>query len=537
MMKKSVKVVCLLCAAMMGATVFTSCDMLGSLLGGTQNNNSSSGSNTPAEPEKQTAAVSYVSLDINPYIELTVDDENKVVSVYGGNEDGQVLLYKETGIVGEDIEKAVEKIVDLAVDLGYLDENNKVVGTGVVSEETATESALLTKVNAKVTAAAQDLGLTVTTDAAGAYSLLRDLEALKAAYPNNEAIQNVSISKFKLAVSASETGEVALEAAVEMDTEELVDLVANAHTQMETFATDAYESARLQASATYEKALGMAKAGVYMEYTLSSYMGNVLNIGKAYNFVYASSYFMYEASASGFESSADALACVERLHNYELSETQVKAVLSALTMEDTAENRALLQNSDGKITVDSVEAYADKLFKNTPASEELETMKTALNMALGDAEKIAKEAIEEVKATYGPQIEEIVKSAETGLSQMEVIPEQIMAQVMPATINQAITDFKTIAANVRTTIQSNSFSEGTLRQLANEMNEKSETILKEIKTKLTEEDLQAIQTKMEETEAKYADVKAEMEDKIAQAEEDAKKKLEELKNARKTADN
>ena len=55
------------------------------------------GSDGTEKAEKQ----AYVSLDINPAIELIVDKDNNVVSVRGENEDGQVLLYEETGIKGE----------------------------------------------------------------------------------------------------------------------------------------------------------------------------------------------------------------------------------------------------------------------------------------------------------------------------------------------------------------------------------------------------------------------------------------------------
>ena len=40
-------------------------------------------------------AATFVTLDINPSIELTVDANGIVVSVYGANEDGQILLYEE----------------------------------------------------------------------------------------------------------------------------------------------------------------------------------------------------------------------------------------------------------------------------------------------------------------------------------------------------------------------------------------------------------------------------------------------------------
>lgn len=498
------------------------------LFAGCNKDDESSGSSSNGTAGDAKAA-SYVNLDINPDVELTIDGENKVLSVHGGNEDGLVLLYEETGIIGADIEVAIDKIIELATDMGYLNDENKVVGTSVVSTSTADENALLSKINASITASASDLGLSVTTDAEGAYSLLRDLEELKAAFPNNTAIQNVSVSKFQLAVSAAETGEVTVEAAVEMDTEALVEMVSNAHGKIEEFATEAFKEAKTLANATYDKALGMAKAGVYMEYG---------TMKKPALLPYGAAFFMYKASECGFEAIADALMYVEKLHNYELSETQVSLVMEALGLKtenstdaEIEENKKLLQNSDGKITVASVEAYADKVFKNSVAGEALEEMKTALDAALTNAETLLKTEVAKAKETYGPQIEAIITSAEAGLTALKVIP----TMMLPEVIQTAVSDFEKVAADVRTAIKEETFGEAQLRALVKEMNAKSEALLTEATNLLTEEEKAAVAADVENIVARFETQRAAMNKAIDDAEAAAKARLEELKNARKAA--
>ncbi len=490
-----------------------------------QGGNSSSGNGNGGDVK----ATSYVNLDINPDIELTVDAENKVVSVHGGNEDGLVLLYEEEGIVGANVEVAIEKIIDLAVDMGYLDEENKVVGTSVVSSSATDESALLSKVNAEITATAKDLGLTVTTDAEGAYSLLRDLAELKAAYPNNTAIQNVSVSKFQLAVSAAETGEVTVEAAVEMDTDELVELVSNAHEKIEKFATEAFREAKTLANATYDKALGMAKASVYMQYA---------TMKKAALMPYGAAYFMYKASECGFEAIADSLMYAEKLHNYELSETQVELIMEALGLKTEAlsfaeveENKELLKNSDGKITVASVEAYADKVFKNTAAGAKLEEMKAALDEALTSAETLLQTEVAKAKEVYGPQIEAIIQSAEAGLTSLKLMP----SIAMPEAIKTAVADFEKVAADVRTAINEDTFDEAQLRALAKEMKEKAEPLLTEAQSLLSDEEKAEVEAEVAKIVESFETQRKAMNDKIDQAEAQAKARLEALKNARTAA--
>ena len=500
----------LLCAVTMGASVV----MMSGCLDGSGNSSSS------GNQEDSVQATSYVSLDINPSIELTLDAENKVISVYGGNEDGQVLLYEETGIIGEDVQIAVDKIVDLAVELGYLDEENKVISTNVVSNTQATVTELLSKIDATFTATSNELGYSLTTDTEGAFSLLRQMEQLKEAYPNNTAIQNVSVSKFKLALSAAETGEVALDVAVAMDTPELLNLVKETHMQMESFATEAFKEAKAKASETYKKKLGMDEARVYMQYATEK--------GKILVLPYGAAYFMYKASACGFEAIADTMFYAEKLSNYELSQTQVSSILQVLGLEDNAENKGLLADSNGKITVKSVEAYADKMFKNTPAGQQLEEVKANLSDVLNSAETTFKTEVDKVKATYAPQIRAIIVGAEAGVTAIETIQP-----ILPETIQQAVSDFKGVALNVHKAIEGRTFSQATLRQLAKEMNQKAENLMNTLKTFLSKEDVTAIETKLAKIENEYASQKAEMQSKLSQAEQDAKDKLASLKASRK----
>ena len=85
---------------------------------------------TPA-PEAKSEASSFVSIDINPYLELTLDQNDKVMSVRGANEDGNVLLF-DVELEGMSVENAVAVITDLARNLGYV-EDNAVINTIVTS--------------------------------------------------------------------------------------------------------------------------------------------------------------------------------------------------------------------------------------------------------------------------------------------------------------------------------------------------------------------------------------------------------------------
>lgn len=64
--------------------------------------------------------LTYVSLRINPEIEMVVDENNTVVAVNAINEDGDVVL-ADLELEGKSAEEAAEAFTDKAVELGYLD--------------------------------------------------------------------------------------------------------------------------------------------------------------------------------------------------------------------------------------------------------------------------------------------------------------------------------------------------------------------------------------------------------------------------------
>ena len=82
----------------------------------------------PRNPELH----AIVSVDVNPSIDLVIDKHNKVVSVSGTNEEGKLIVAEED-IVGNDIEKAVEIIINTESETGYLIKGNVQTGENTVT--------------------------------------------------------------------------------------------------------------------------------------------------------------------------------------------------------------------------------------------------------------------------------------------------------------------------------------------------------------------------------------------------------------------
>ncbi len=100
------------------------------------------GMNDPA------AENSFISIDINPSVEIEADPDDLVVGYRALNIDAELLL-EESGpeLIGLPVEEAVAMIIDLAVDSGYLDIADAeaeivvtVINKNVTKEETLTEA-------------------------------------------------------------------------------------------------------------------------------------------------------------------------------------------------------------------------------------------------------------------------------------------------------------------------------------------------------------------------------------------------------------
>ena len=470
------------------------------------------------KPEKQ----AYVSLDINPAVELIVDRDNRVVSVRAENEDGQVLLYEETGIVGEPLETAIQKITDLSIRYGYLDESNRVVDTLVSSADSDFSATVLSKVNTTVTATAKKSGLSVTTDGAGAYSLLRRMDEVKKQFPDNEAVQNVTVSKFKLALSVSETGDISIDAAIALDDTQLIDMLKDITPQIEEFATATYREAKAQALATYDRATALAAYSVYSQFYMEKFLSHPTT---AY---YGGTYQMYASAATCFEIICDMAELTANVRTYPMNEGQIHAIVSALGMESADP----LRNSNGDVTIESIEAYVDKLFKNTPPSDELEQTKKDLTEALSQAEAAIKERLSEIAEEYRPQIEAAILSMRQLIASvdgmMNVLPESVQS-----ILNTATADLKDILDEIGDLLTGEKVELKVLRRKADLLQEKADAYLEKIKADLSEDELAEIEERKKAAVEKMKDQKKALEKALDDAETAAREYLEKLKNERK----
>ncbi len=150
-------------------------------------------------------AITRVTVDINPSVEFMVDDENKIVSVTALNDDGSVLIAGEA-FIGKTPEEAVELIVTLASDTGYLVKGNAEADENTVKISVSGDTKYAEKLRADVEAKAGEVMEKLDIN-----GKIEKVEALK---------------KDALVAMAVETAIVTEEEATQMTEEELYKIIS-----------------------------------------------------------------------------------------------------------------------------------------------------------------------------------------------------------------------------------------------------------------------------------------------------------------------
>lgn len=190
-------------------------------------------------------------IDVNPSVELVLDQNDVVMSAYGANRDGKVLLFEESGIVGAELDVALGNIASCAVRYGYVKDDAN-VSVEVVSEKA---DDVFEKISKKFTSAVEnaDESISVRISNSCDFVLENELETLKAQHPENQAIQNLDIATYRLVQKAVENG-LALDEALSKTTQDLITKANELQSDLTQKFDDTYKDATNRAQFVFDSA-------------------------------------------------------------------------------------------------------------------------------------------------------------------------------------------------------------------------------------------------------------------------------------------
>ena len=353
--------------------------------------------------ETKQVATSYVSMDINPSVELVLDQNNNVISYSCENEDALLMLYGEN-IIGLNVDKASQKIIDLAIEFGYLTEDNCGVQVNVASDNSKVETNILDKIGVVVEKAEGKLSFEVNYNKEGSFVLNYELAKLKEKNPDNSYYQNLTAGKLEVINSALACDwTLTMDEAVKMSVADLLKVVDNAYSKLENYSTEAFETAKAIATSLYEETVISAEDAVYVyKYGQFKTDGIIGGIEAGLAIV---EYGGVRAAARGINALAETMVVAERFANEIMASAEAKAIADELGID-----ASVLEDSEGNVTVESISAYIDKQAKNA-SQETAEEINARLTLAVQKLEEYKEEIADKPLASeYLTKIQSLLAS-------------------------------------------------------------------------------------------------------------------------------
>lgn len=302
------------------------------------------GCNDKGNSGKEQTATTYLAIDINPSVELTLDENEKVLSVKALNDDGKVLLF-QADVIGDSVTKATETLADLAIQLGFITDLNNGISLTVIGDN---EDAIYNKVKVKFE---EKSGVKVEADIK--ITLNKELENLKSKYPDNEAIKNLTLNKYRLIKSAMEKDStLTIEVAVKTDVKDLIEIIKAYDKIIEDLDDEAEDSIE-RIEKEYER----------KEKELLDNCFDVIDLSQSTGLKLLRSALDYFENLEEVE--------LDKYENVILTDEQIRIIAEKLNITSEELNSFIekCKNANGEISLDSVEDEIDRIYRNLKASE------------------------------------------------------------------------------------------------------------------------------------------------------------------------
>lgn len=463
------------------------------------------------KPTEKAKAESLVSIDVNPSVSLLLDGENKVLSVIAENEDAQVLLYNEN-FVGLTAEQAAQKIADLAVELGYLNENNR--GVSITAQgkidQASVETAVKGAFESALLAEGKDFAVQITTE--GLFAVNRAVQSVNAQFD-----LDLSVGEYELILQAQAADKsLTVEAAAELSTEELLAIVYEGVEDYVPYATEAYLTVKRDAFNVYYK----AKEELLDSLWTAPYL-NVLKYTSGNGLVYST----YAATSilleSGIWAAEQAAKIAEQIAITESVQDTIAQKLG-FDEEQKAQFKQDIQDENGKVTLTSLEEYLNTYFKNMTAEQRAEAQQV-FDEVLSIAKNLAADVDAMVDREYKDAFTALIENME------DEIPD-----ALKLVAGNAMNRFEGTLQRMQAAAEGEEPLAGAYAALQ-ELEKDKAQVLADIQAELDDADRQAVEVSIQNAESMFAGFERVMSEKLERAEESAKQFLAEAKAARENA--
>ncbi len=373
---------------------------------------SSSQSTTPQSP----TATTFVSIDVNPSIEMVLDQNNRVMSVYGANEDAQLLLWQEDSIVGVGVDLAMQRIINVAKEMGYVTNDAQNVNV-TIETSLGSADAIFAKIEGGISSVASNLAVNNEAN----LSLLNELKTLK--QNSNGKYYDLSLSFFRLVKSAMQNDTTLnLDDAIALGKSKLIAKVKDAQSQTTKKLGDAYSVAVNEAQFALDNEKATLLDVQYVNYLIAKFGNGFVGGGLGNNHqnlkdrVIAS--IRYMANHQAYVALAYHKSTLEKQNlNPQIDENCIDDVLDKLkNVIGDEEIEQFKQTHTNHFYKGDILSFVNKLYRNASPleREQLEQNYDDVLLSIEEAIYVDEKKLE----GYQTEIEKIFTTATSTLSGM-----------------------------------------------------------------------------------------------------------------------
>ncbi len=300
-------------------------------------------------------ATSFVAVDINPSIELVLDQNDNVMSAYGANGDARAMLFDAGGIVNAKLGVALANIVQLAKDYGYITEDRRTVSISAYSLDEKNDSELFLKASEAL--ASFELDVQKDLDLASKFEIER-------------AGYDMSVGKYRMLSRAMACSDAS--SLPSNDSEALKTVNDYAGTYDSKLGT-LYKRTVAEARFALQNTRQIARDGLYSVYFVGKTLHSENIVAAAKNsakVLYANVYAVLNSTENTLSHYYNSLK--EYIQNPILTFDDVKDAFKKVgsffknLTEDIFEKE--IADENGEITKTSVRSYMNELYRNLDAS-------------------------------------------------------------------------------------------------------------------------------------------------------------------------
>lgn len=199
-----------------------------------------------------------IQIDVNPSVEFVVDDNDKVLSIKGLNDDGKLIITDEE-FEGLALNDAINKLLNLEEKTNFLSKTNNNVKVTLTTENKDVEEILTNKMNKALKKAQDNLSIDIKI----MYNENKSIKELKNYVNNIEFIKNVEDLQYN----------------------ELIEIVRKYHEEVRLFDSIELENLYLEAKIDYFEELKEDKINELVNELDDSYLEQKNNYNELYNLI------------------------------------------------------------------------------------------------------------------------------------------------------------------------------------------------------------------------------------------------------------